>query len=247
MLTIGEAVKEVYQARRQRLRGIEPRIRRSSVFAAQRAISNVLLRDLNTVLVAQYIMRGAKSIFCDYTDYDEIAHHAGPTRAESLRALEGVDRVIGTLAALAAHAPRPYEFVILSDHGQSQGATFRQRYGTPLEEVVRGLMAGAGSPTTDSIAATGTEEARTPVSRFLAEVRQQHGVVGMLSRSKLASVVEEEPGAAQAGAAQAGAAQAGAAQAGAAQAGAARPEPRSWSSRPPGTSRSSTSRAIPAA
>ena len=122
MLTIGEAVKEVYQARRQRLRGIEPRIRRSSVFAAQRAISNVLLRDLNTVLVAQYIMRGAKSIFCDYTDYDEIAHHAGPTRAESLRALEGVDRVIGTLAALAAHAPRPYEFVILSDHGQSQGA-----------------------------------------------------------------------------------------------------------------------------
>ena len=60
MLTIGEAVKEVYQARRQRLRGIEPRIRRSSVFAAQRAISNVLLRDLNTVLVAQYIMRGAQ-------------------------------------------------------------------------------------------------------------------------------------------------------------------------------------------
>ena len=208
ILTIGEAVKEVYQARRQRLRGIEPRIRRSGVFAAQRAISNVLLRDLNTVLVAQYIMRGAKSIFCDYTDYDEIAHHAGPTRAESLRALEGVDRVIGTLAALAAHAPRPYEFVILSDHGQSQGATFRQRYGTPLEEVVRDLMAGAGSPTTDSIAATGTEEARTPVSRFLAEVRQQHGMVGMLSRSKLAAVVEEEPDAARAGAARAGAAQA---------------------------------------
>ena len=116
-----------------------------------------------------------------------------------------------TIPALAAHAPRPYEFVILSDHGQSQGATFRQRYGTPLEEVVRDLMAGAGSPTTDSIAATGTEEARTPVSRFLAEVRQQHGMVGMLSRSKLAAVVEEEPGAARPEAAQGGAAQAGAA------------------------------------
>ncbi|MGZ4618053.1 MAG: alkaline phosphatase family protein [Frankiaceae bacterium] len=193
MLTVGEALKEIYQARRQRLRGIEPRIRRSSVFAAQRAISNVLLRDLNTVLVAQHMMRGAKSIFCDYTDYDEIAHHAGPTRAESLRALEGVDRVIGTLSALAAHAPRPYEFVILSDHGQSQGATFLQRYGTPLEEVVRGLMASAGGATPDSLAATGTEEARTPVSRFLAELRQRHGVVGKLSRSKLASVVEEEP------------------------------------------------------
>jgi uncharacterized membrane protein YvlD (DUF360 family) len=210
MLTVGEALKEMYQARRQRLRGIEPRIRRSRVFAAQRAISNVLLRDLNTVLVAQHIMRGAKSIFCDYTDYDEIAHHAGPTRAESLRALEGVDRVIGTLAALAAHAPRPYEFVILSDHGQSQGATFRQRYGTPLEEVIRGLMAGTGGPTPRSIAATGTEEARTPVSRFLAELRQRHGMVGLLSRSKLAAVVEEEPrtAGAEAGRAEAGRAEA---------------------------------------
>jgi uncharacterized membrane protein YvlD (DUF360 family) len=37
--------------------------------------------------------------------------------------------------------PRPYEFVILSDHGQSQGATFLQRYGRTLEDVVQEAIA----------------------------------------------------------------------------------------------------------
>jgi hypothetical protein len=38
-------------------------------------------------------------------------------------------------------APRPYHFVILSDHGQSGGATFKQRYGKSLEDVVQELAA----------------------------------------------------------------------------------------------------------
>ena len=37
----------------------------------------------------------------------------------------------------AADAPRPYRLVVLSDHGQSQGATFLDRYGITLEELVR--------------------------------------------------------------------------------------------------------------
>jgi len=35
--------------------------------------------------------------------------------------------------------------VILSDHGQTLGATFLQRYGKKLEEVIRQLMGGADS------------------------------------------------------------------------------------------------------
>ena len=57
----------------------------------------MLLRDLNAVLVAEHMMRGAPSIYCDFVDYDEIAHHAGPTRPESLASLDGLDRVIGVL------------------------------------------------------------------------------------------------------------------------------------------------------
>jgi hypothetical protein len=85
------------------------------------------------------MMRGAPVIYCDFVDYDEIAHHAGPARPEALAALEGIDAVLAILDEVAAAAPRPYRFVVLSDHGQSQGATFAQRYGLRLDELVARL------------------------------------------------------------------------------------------------------------
>ena len=54
---------------------------------ALRGITNVLLRDLNTALVIEAMMQGAKSIYVDYVDYDEIAHHAGVQRPEALQHL----------------------------------------------------------------------------------------------------------------------------------------------------------------
>ena len=48
-----------------------------------RAATNVLLRDLNTALVVEAMMRGSKAIYVDYVDYDEIAHHAGVVRREA--------------------------------------------------------------------------------------------------------------------------------------------------------------------
>jgi len=37
-------------------------------------------------------------------------------------------------------APRPYELIILSDHGQSWGATFKQRYGLSILEFIQQQM-----------------------------------------------------------------------------------------------------------
>ena len=82
----------------------------------------MLARDLNTALIAEEMRRGTRSIYVDYVDYDEIAHHAGIIRPESLAALDGLDRVLGTLEQLAERAPRRYHFVVVSDHGQSQGS-----------------------------------------------------------------------------------------------------------------------------
>ncbi|GAB1642208.1 phage holin family protein [Krasilnikovia sp. MM14-A1259] len=143
-LTFGEIVKELHQARRQRLRRVEPRIPRTAAYVLLRGLTNVLLRHLNLSLIAEHMMRGAPSIFCDFVDYDEIAHHAGPARPEALASLEGIDSVLATLEELAGSAPRPYHLVVLSDHGQSQGATFRQRYGIALEDLVRELAAAPG-------------------------------------------------------------------------------------------------------
>jgi hypothetical protein len=140
-LTVGEIVKELHQARRQRLRNIVPRIPRTASYVLLRGITNVLLRHLNLSIVAEHMMQGAPSIYCDFVDYDEIAHHAGPARPEALAALEGIDGVLATLEELATSAPRPYHFVVLSDHGQSQGATFSQRHGVALEDLIRQLTA----------------------------------------------------------------------------------------------------------
>jgi hypothetical protein len=99
--------------------------------------------------------RGVSAVYVDLVGYDEIAHRAGPERPEALRALESLDEQVETLARAAAGAPRPYHFVLLSDHGQTQGATFRQRHGVTLEELVRSLVdessevAGAGGTTED--------------------------------------------------------------------------------------------------
>jgi uncharacterized membrane protein YvlD (DUF360 family) len=141
VLTVGEIVKELVQARRQRLRQVQPRMRRTGSYVLLRGATNVLLRHLNLAVLAEQIMRGAPAIYCDFVDYDEIAHHAGPARPESLASLEGIDDVLATLEEVAAAAPRPYHLVVLSDHGQSQGATFLQRYGLRLEDVVRQLTA----------------------------------------------------------------------------------------------------------
>ena len=179
ILTIAEMVKELYQARQQVRRGIEPRINRHGSYVVLRGVTNVLLRDLNTALVVESMMRGAKAIYVDYVDYDEITHHAGVVRNEATDSLFGLDRVVGALERVATSGvpPRDYEIVLVSDHGQSQGATFLQRYGQSLEQLVEDLM-GASSATT---AATSSVEAWGPVNVLLSQVSQQQSVTGKLT------------------------------------------------------------------
>ncbi|MEU8002531.1 phage holin family protein [Catellatospora sp. NPDC049111] len=181
VLTAGEMIKEVFQARRQRARDIEPRVHRAASYVALRGVTNVLLRDLNLNLAAEHMMRGAPVLYCDFVDYDEIAHHAGPTRAESLASLDGIDWVLGTLEQLARSAPRPYHLVVLSDHGQSQGATFLQRYGTTLEALVRKLMAGDGA----DVATAPENEQWGRVRALLTEISGERKAVGRLTHDML--------------------------------------------------------------
>jgi hypothetical protein len=135
VLGVGEVITELHQARLQRRRNLLPRVSRSGAFLALRPAS-MLLRDVNVSLIAEQMARGAPSIYCDLVDYDEVAHHAGPARPESMRQLESLDRMLGVLERLAPEAARRYHLVVLSDHGQSQGATFRQRWGETLNKVV---------------------------------------------------------------------------------------------------------------
>jgi uncharacterized membrane protein YvlD (DUF360 family) len=181
VLTVGEMLKELYQGRRQRRLDVSPRIDRHGKYVLLRGVTNVMLRDLNVALVTEAMMSGAPSIYVDFVDYDEVAHHAGVVRPESLRSLEGLDGVLGLLEKAAARAPRPYHFVVLSDHGQSQGATFLQRTGRSLQDTVEALLDATG-PVLD---ATSAVEEWGPVNVFLSQLTAQRSVTGSMSRRLL--------------------------------------------------------------
>ena len=190
--TVSEVVRERTQARRQIRQGIEPRVHRGWSFAAERAALNGVLRDFNTIAVSTSMLEGARSIYVDFVDYDAVAHHAGIWRPESLDALVGLDAVLAQLEQVAAVAPRRYSIVVLSDHGQSQGEVFADRYGEDLSALVQRLsgstVTGTDVNTEGSavLAAAVGDEAGSPVSQAV-----RIGT-GALDRQADADVAEAE-------------------------------------------------------
>ena len=178
VLAGGEVIKEYIQASRSHRRGVEPSMHRGMPYPIARAATNVILRSLSTALVMEEMYRGTSTIYVDFTDYDEIAHHSGPERSETLDALDGVDAQVALLVKAAEDAPRPYKFILLSDHGQSLGATFKQRYGETLEDVIARLMGGA----TDVAAATGHVEEWGPINAVATEASRASGTTGRMTR-----------------------------------------------------------------
>jgi uncharacterized membrane protein YvlD (DUF360 family) len=175
----GESIKEVFQARRQIRAGIEPRMHRGFPYPFVRAATNVILRDLGISLVMGEMYRGTPVVYIDFTDYDEIAHHSGPERSDALDALDGVDRCIATLWKGSQDAARPYRFIVVSDHGQTLGATFLQRYGISLEGLVNQQLKG----TANVEAATTRVEEYGPLNTFAAELRGVGGITGGVARA----------------------------------------------------------------
>ena len=137
VMALVEIARERRAAGRQRRRDVRPRIDRSRTYALAAAWATVVQLDLQVAAVIGDILSGRPVIYTTFLAYDEIAHHSGIECADTLAVLAKVDRQLGRIAAAAEHAPRPYRLVVLSDHGQSQGATFKQRYGQTLEELVR--------------------------------------------------------------------------------------------------------------
>jgi hypothetical protein len=135
-----EIVRELVQASRQRRHDVRPRVRRGGLYPFLRAFATVITRDLTTQTLIGDLYVGRSVIYADFVGYDEVAHHSGPERYDALDTLRRIDRDLGRLERAAANAPRPYRFVVLSDHGQSQGTTFEDRYGYSLGELVRGAM-----------------------------------------------------------------------------------------------------------
>ena len=165
-LALADIGRERRAARSQVRDDVRPRIVRPRSYALVRAWGTIVQRDLQVATVVGDILAGRPVIYTTFLAYDEVAHHSGIERHDALAVLRDLDRQIARIATAAREAPRPYRLVVLSDHGQSQGETFLDRYGESLEDLVR-----AASDTESMIAVTeGGDDSLAYLSAGLTEV-----------------------------------------------------------------------------
>jgi uncharacterized membrane protein YvlD (DUF360 family) len=138
-----EVILEWTAAARGVRRNVHPRGHRGGIYPLMRGAMCVFVRDLIVSGVITDMMRGRPAVYATFSSYDEVAHHSGLERADTLEALRKLDERFAQIERARRYAPRPYEIVVLSDHGQTQGATFKQRNGYGLDELVeRSLSKG---------------------------------------------------------------------------------------------------------
>ena len=144
VLFIVEIFREYGSRLRQKFKGVWPRFgreKRGGLFPLKRAALCVYLRDIITYTLAGDIYLGdADAIYATYASHDELSHYCGPEDKDTMNGLTKLDKAFGRLERVAQDSERSYKFVILSDHGQTKGATFKQRYHMTLEELVHGLL-----------------------------------------------------------------------------------------------------------
>lgn len=140
-LFIADMIREVWSQITHSIRDIKPRINRGIVYIPIRAATNVFMREINTsTLIGDMMVGDIDVAYSTYLGYDEIAHHSGVRDSDAWLALRQMDKQIKRLIDANKYSLRDYQFVVQSDHGQTNGATFTQRYGESFEDFVKSLL-----------------------------------------------------------------------------------------------------------
>ncbi len=167
VLFLGEAIRDLWQAFKQKQAGVWPRLNRlKGGYPLKRAATTVLLRDVAHSLVILDIMRGSPSIYTTFVGYDKVAHFSGPWSDDAFSVLRRFDREVAHIRdILQRRALRPYELILLSDHGHASGPTFLQRYQMDLKTFIQQQMpqgatvvqTAGGDDGASNVVAIGTE------------------------------------------------------------------------------------------
>jgi uncharacterized membrane protein YvlD (DUF360 family) len=186
-LYLWDVALELRAARRQRRRG-EEHIDRGGLYPFMRGAITVVMRDLNVATLLGDIVEGVPVVYSTFVGYDEVAHHSGIEQPDAFAVLRQHDAQLARLERAVEQAPRPYHLVVLSDHGQSQGRPFRQRYGVELDELVRDALADG-----DVYAPPAPDEGLSSVGGALTDARDEETAGGrMLARATRDRMVEGE-------------------------------------------------------
>jgi uncharacterized membrane protein YvlD (DUF360 family) len=184
-LYVWDVVLELRAARRQRKRG-EEHINRGGIYPLLRGAITVVMRDLNLATLLGDIVEGVPVAYSTFVGYDEVAHHSGIEQPDAFAVLKQHDVRLERLERAVEQAPRPYHLVVLSDHGQSQGRPFRQRYGVELGELVEGALSGG-----NVYAPAPLDEGLSSVGGALTDARDEDTAAGrVLARATRDRVVD---------------------------------------------------------
>ncbi len=140
LLVIWDIILEKWQFRQARKNNVVPILdkhHRGGKYPLLRVFTTIIMREINIYTLIGDMFSGIPSAYATFVGYDEIAHHSGVESLDAFDALRKLDEQFARLESVAEDAPRPYHLVILSDHGQSGGPTFLQRYGFNLEALVK--------------------------------------------------------------------------------------------------------------
>ena len=160
-VSLVDVVRELAAAARERRDDVRPRVNRGGIYPLARPGVTVISRDVVVFALLDDMLAGRPVVYSDFLGYDEAAHHGGLERADSLAVLRTIDQQLGRLHRAASVAPREYHLVVLSDHGQTQGWAFTDRFGESIEELVGRLCGSPGRQPT-----TGTKDSRRPVESW---------------------------------------------------------------------------------
>lgn len=196
---LGMVGVELWEGWQQRRNDVYPRLNRLAHFYPFiRAATSVFLRDMGAGFATFDVVRGAPSVYVTWPGYDEVAHHSGPWTTDAFKELSRYDRVIAhMLNIMDEKAHGYYDLILLSDHGQSFGPTFLQRYGVTLKEFIEQRLpegttvaaAIGGDTGADALSSAGAElkNAQAMTGREVGK-----GIVGRSTKWLDRAAVEEE-------------------------------------------------------
>ena len=113
------------------------------LFPFVRILSNVIVREVQTMAILLDVYLGVPVIYSTFMQYDELGHHFGPSSFQALRDLRRTDARIREIRRMMANAGgRQYDLVLLSDHGMTPSSSYRVLYGETLGRTVERILEG---------------------------------------------------------------------------------------------------------
>ena len=100
VLFLWDIILELKSQLMHRIRNIQPRLRRTIVYAAIRAGANVVLREATTEILTSEMFRGEiDTAYATFMGYDEVAHHSGVEDDDVWGVLKQIDVQIARLTS----------------------------------------------------------------------------------------------------------------------------------------------------